>query len=149
MRAVVQLVDQARVLVDGETVGEIGRGLVVLLAVAAGDDERAMQWLADKIIGLRIFPDQAGKLNKSLSEVAGEMLVVSQFTLYGDCRKGRRPSYDRSAPPEEARHWYEKFAAYCGERLSRVECGRFQAEMVVEIINHGPVTLLLDSEKMF
>ncbi len=149
MRAVVQRVSQARVRVDGRTTGEIGRGFVVLLGVGAGDDEAAARYLAEKIAALRVFEDEQGKMNRSLEEIGGAVLAVSQFTLYGDCRKGRRPSFDRAARPEAARALYEKFIGALREHGLRVEQGVFQAMMEVELVNDGPVTLLLDSERTF
>jgi D-tyrosyl-tRNA(Tyr) deacylase len=149
MRAVVQRVSRARVTVDGRTTGEIGAGLVVLLGVSAGDDEQAARYLADKIAELRIFEDEAGKMNRSLLETGGAVLAVSQFTLYGDCRKGRRPSFDRAARPDPARSLYEKFVGFLRQRGVRVEQGMFQAMMEVELVNDGPVTMLLDSERLF
>jgi D-tyrosyl-tRNA(Tyr) deacylase len=149
MRAVVQRVSRARVTVDGRTTGEIGAGLVVLLGVGAGDDEQAARYLADKIAELRIFEDEAGKMNRSFLETGGALLAVSQFTLYGDCRKGRRPSFDRAARPDPARSLYEKFVGFLRQRGVRVEQGVFQAMMEVELVNDGPVTLLLDSERQF
>ncbi|HUR36434.1 MAG TPA: D-aminoacyl-tRNA deacylase [Terriglobales bacterium] len=149
MRAVIQRVTRASVTVDGEVVGQIGRGLLVLLGVATGDDEAAADYLADKTLGLRIFEDDAGKMNLSLADVGGEALVVSQFTLYGDVRKGKRPSFDRAARPEEANRLYEHFVQRI--RAAGIQCatGKFQAMMDVELVNDGPVTILLDSEKAF
>jgi D-tyrosyl-tRNA(Tyr) deacylase len=147
MRAVVQRVSRASVAVDGTVVGAIGAGLLVLLGVAKGDDEAAAEYLADKVLGLRIFADAEGKMNLGVLEAGGALLVVSQFTLYGDARKGRRPSFDRAAPPEEARRLYERFAAAARARGARVETGVFQAMMQVELVNEGPVTILCDSEK--
>ena len=149
MRAVVQRVSRARVTVDGRTTGEIGAGLVVLLGVSAGDDEQAARYLADKIAELRIFEDEAGKMNRSLLETGGAVLAVSQFTLYGDCRKGRRPSFDRAARPDPARSLYDKFVGFLRQRGVHVEQGVFQAMMEVELVNDGPVTMLLDSERQF
>lgn len=149
MRAVVQRVTEARVQVENKTVGEIGKGLVVLLGIGPEDNERDIEYLADKIIGLRIFDDQDGKMNISLREVEGELLVISQFTLYGDCRKGKRPSYAKAARPETAEMIYEKFVEYCRATGVKVETGKFQAMMLVEINNDGPVTLILDSNKEF
>ena len=149
MRAVVQRVSRARVTVDGRTTGEIGAGLVVLLGVSAGDDEQAARYLADKIAELRIFEDEAGKMNRSLLETGGAVLAVSQFTLYGDCRKGRRPSFDRAARPDPARSLYDKFVGFLRQRGVHVEQGVFQAMMEVELVNDGPVTMLLDSERLF
>lgn len=149
MRAVVQRVSQARVRVDGKVTGEIGRGVVVLLGVAREDDEAAAEQLAEKIAGLRLFNDEQGKMNRSLEEVSGGVLAISQFTLYGDCRKGRRPSFDRAAPAEQARALYESFIAALGRRGLRVETGVFQAMMDVELVNDGPVTLLVDTDRRF
>ncbi len=149
MRAVVQRVSRARVLVDGRVTGEIAHGFVVLLGIAAGDDESAARYLAEKIAQLRVFEDDAGKMNCSLEETGGAVLAVSQFTLYGDCRKGRRPSFDKAARPDLARSLYERFMDLLRERGIRVEAGVFQAMMKVELVNEGPVTLLLDSEKQF
>ncbi len=147
MRAVVQRVARSRVLVDGEVVGEIGGGFCVLLGVGVGDTEREAEWLADKIVNLRVFEDEAGKLNLSLSDTGGKILVVSQFTLYGDCRRGRRPSFVDAAAPDEGKRLYEYFVEQV--RLRRIEtaCGVFQAHMLVEIENDGPVTLILDTQK--
>ena len=149
MRAVVQRVSRARVTVEGRVTGEIAHGLLVLVGVGSADTEQDARWLADKIAELRVFEDDAGKMNRSLAEAAGAVLAVSQFTLYGDCRKGRRPSFDRAARPEQARALYEKFVAFLRERGLRVEEGVFQAMMQVELVNDGPVTLLLDSERQF
>jgi D-tyrosyl-tRNA(Tyr) deacylase len=149
MRAVIQRVDRARVLVGGEEVGAIGRGLVVLLGVGADDDAEHARYIAEKVANLRIFPDAEGKMNLSLSEVGGEVLVVSQFTLYGDCRKGRRPNFTQAAPPDKAYALYELVVEYLRNRGLAVATGRFQAEMMVEIHNHGPVTILLDSHRTF
>ena len=149
MRAVVQRVSEARVSVEGQLIGEIGKGLVVLLGVGLEDTEKDLEYLANKIIHLRVFEDQEGKMNLSLQETSGELLIVSQFTLYGDCRKGKRPSYDRAARPEGAEALYNRFVDYCRSSGIRVETGRFQAMMLVDIHNDGPVTLLLDSRKEF
>jgi D-tyrosyl-tRNA(Tyr) deacylase len=148
MRAVLQRVKRARVEVNGEVVGAIERGLAVLLGVAASDGKADADYLVDKILGLRIFPDDEGKMNRSVTEAGGSLLVVSQFTLYGDCRKGRRPSFDRAAPPEAARSLYEYFVERARARNIRVETGIFQAIMSVELVNEGPVTILCDSEKL-
>jgi D-tyrosyl-tRNA(Tyr) deacylase len=145
MRAVVQRVREGSVSVDGETISRIGSGLLVFLGVARDDTTAGAETLADKIVHLRIFEDDAGKLNRSLLEVGGEMLVVSQFTLYGDCRKGRRPSFVDAAPPEAANALYEHFVAKVGEHGVRVATGRFRALMAVSLINDGPVTLILES----
>lgn len=149
MRAVVQRVTRSRVTVEGITAGEIGKGLNVLLGIGRADTEKDIQYLADKIINLRIFEDGAGKMNLSLRDVGGELLVISQFTLYGDCRRGKRPGFDRAARPEAAQALYEKFLECCRGFGIKVEAGKFQAEMLVEIFNDGPVTILLDSGKEF
>ncbi|MBI1941483.1 MAG: D-tyrosyl-tRNA(Tyr) deacylase [Acidobacteria bacterium] len=149
MRAVVQRVSRGEVRVDGKVVGRVGRGLVVLLGIAAGDTAETGQALAEKIANLRIFDDAEGRMNRSLLETGGAALCVSQFTLYGDCRKGRRPSFDRAAAPEAARALYEDFVASLRALGVSVETGKFQAMMDVELVNDGPVTLLLDSEKVF
>ena len=149
MRAVVQRVSRARVTVSGEVAGEIGLGLLVLLGVGAGDTRHEADYLADKTIGLRIFEDAGGKMNLSVAEVGGALLVVSQFTLYGDARRGKRPSFDAAAPPEQARELYEYFVEKVRAAGLRCETGRFQETMHVELINEGPVTILLDSGKGF
>ncbi len=149
MRAVVQRVSRAKVTVAGEVTGEIGGGLLILLGVAEGDTTADAIALADKIVGLRIFPDGDGKMNLSLAETAGGMLVVSQFTLLGDCRKGRRPSFIAAARPEHAIDLYEQFVAEVRRRGITVGTGRFQEHMDVELVNDGPVTLLIDSRKEF
>ena len=149
LRAVLQRVRRCRVTVDGKTVGEIGAGLLVLLGVGHADTETAAGHLAEKIAGLRIFEDAAGKMNLSVRDVQGELLVVSQFTLYGDARHGKRPSFDSAAPPQRARQLYECFVEKVRAAGLRCETGQFQAEMEVELVNHGPVTILLDSEKVF
>ena len=149
MRAVVQRVSRASVTVDGEITGKIGKGLLVLLGVSTDDEESDAIYLLDKIINLRIFEDAAGKMNLSLAETNGELLVVSQFTLYGDTRRGRRPSYIEAAAPEKANSLYEFFVAEARKQIGRVETGRFQAMMDVELVNDGPVTILLDSRKLF
>jgi len=149
MRACVQRVSQAQVTVGEATVGRIDHGLLVLLGVAADDTADDARKLADKIIQLRVFDDEAGKMNRSLADVGGAMLVVSQFTLLGDCRKGRRPSYDAAAPPELAKTLYELFVARAREQGLEVATGRFREMMQVHLINDGPVTLLLDTRKVF
>jgi D-tyrosyl-tRNA(Tyr) deacylase len=149
MRACVQRVSRAQVTVAGEVVGRIGPGLLVLLGVAAGDGEDDARHLAEKIVSLRVFDDEAGKMNRSLADAGGGLLVVSQFTLLGDCRKGRRPSFDAAAPPDLARSLYERFADCVRERGIEVATGRFREMMQVELVNDGPVTLLLDSRKAF
>jgi len=145
VRAVVQRVSSARVEVDGEVTGSIGRGLLVLLGVGQGDTEKQAAWLAEKIAGLRIFEDEAGKMNLSAEEVGGGVLVVSQFTLLADCRKGRRPSFTEAAPPEVAERLYQEFVRRVRECGVRVETGVFQAKMRVHLVNEGPVTIWLDT----
>lgn len=149
MRAVVQRVSNARVTVDHEVVGEIGLGFVVLLGAGQGDDESDVDYLARKVSGLRVFEDEAGQMNLSLADVDGEMLVISQFTLFGDCRKGRRPSFIHALEPDRAAALVELFVARCREEGIDVATGRFRAMMDVELCNSGPVTLLLDSKKLF
>jgi len=144
MRAVLQRVSRAAVRVDGETVGSIGRGFVVLAGFAPTDEEPAVEWMAEKIVGLRVFADAADKMNLALADVDGAVLVVSQFTLYGDASKGRRPSFVGAAAPERAEALYDRFVALLRERGVRVETGRFRAMMDVELVNDGPVTLLLE-----
>jgi D-aminoacyl-tRNA deacylase len=147
MRAVVQRVRSARVLAGGSVAGEIGRGLLVLLGVTHGDTAADASFLAGKVAGLRIFEDDGGRMNLSATDVAGSLLVVSQFTLYGDCRKGRRPSFDAAARPEEAQALYETFVAAVRALGLPVATGVFQAHMQVELVNDGPVTLILDTAK--
>ena len=149
MRAVVQRVSQASVCVDKQICGAIGPGLLVLLGVGKNDSEQDAALLADKIANLRIFDDEHGLMNLSLLEVQGEMLVVSQFTLFGDCRKGRRPSYSTAAPPTEAARLYEQFIREIRAKRIPVATGKFQTMMDVALVNNGPVTLLLDTEKQF
>jgi D-tyrosyl-tRNA(Tyr) deacylase len=149
MRAVIQRVSHARVVVDGQVTGEIGPGLVVLLGVGKGDGPDAASYLAEKISRLRVFGDADGKMNRSLLENGGAALVISQFTLYGDVRRGRRPGFDDAAPPASAKQLYEAFVRCLRQTGVRVETGVFQARMEVELVNEGPVTLLLDSNKLF
>lgn len=149
MRAVVQRVKSGAVSVGEETVGKIGRGLVVLLGVGQGDGPEDARYLAEKTVHLRIFEDEAGKLNLSVKDVGGEILVISQFTLFGDCRHGRRPSFMEAAAPKEAEQLYKLYVQSCREQGVNVATGVFQAEMLVSIANHGPVTILLDSKKLF
>ncbi len=149
MRAVIQRVSRARVSVGENVTGEIGPGLMVLLGVGREDGPEAAEYLAEKIANLRVFEDEAGKMNRSLVETGGAALVVSQFTLYGDVRRGRRPGFDRAAPPEPAKALYELFVEELRRHGVRVETGVFQAQMTVELANEGPVTILLDSEKTF
>jgi D-tyrosyl-tRNA(Tyr) deacylase len=146
MKACVQRVSRAKVTIAGEVCAEIGKGMLVLLGVAAGDEESDARQLADKIAGLRIFEDQQGKMNLSLRDVDGAMLVVSQFTLLGDCRKGRRPSFDAAAPPDMAEKLYQQFVACVKAQGLPVATGRFREHMQVELLNDGPVTLLLDTK---
>jgi D-tyrosyl-tRNA(Tyr) deacylase len=147
VKAVLQRVSRASVTVDGAVVGKIGRGLLVLLGVEQGDTESDARQLADKTVQLRIFDDADGKMNLALPDVGGAVIVVSQFTLLGDCRKGRRPSFIQAAPPEVAERLYEHFIAAVGVQRIPVESGRFRAMMEVELVNDGPVTLILDSRK--
>lgn len=149
MRAVIQRVSNAKVTVVGETVGSINAGLLVLLGVAHDDDESDADYLARKTAGMRIFEDAAGKMNHSVLDIEGQVLVVSQFTLFGDCRRGRRPSFDDAAPPARADELYQRYAAQLTQQGLRVETGTFQAMMKVELANEGPVTILLDSKKLF
>jgi D-tyrosyl-tRNA(Tyr) deacylase len=148
MRAVVQRVSRAQVSVGSEITGEIGLGLMVLLGVGRDDSQADAIYLAEKIAGLRVFEDSAGKMNLGLAEVGGAVLAVSQFTLYGDVRKGKRPSFDAAAGAEKARELYEFFVEWIRGLGLRCETGRFQATMKVELVNDGPVTILLDSEKV-
>jgi len=149
MRAVVQRVTRGRVSVGAEVTGEIGHGLVVLLGVGRKDGEGDAEYLASKVAGLRIFADESGKMNRSVAETGGSILAVSQFTLYGDVTKGRRPAFDAAAPAEQARKLYEHFIAKAASLGVSCQSGRFQENMQVELINDGPVTILLDSEKIF
>lgn len=149
MRAVVQRVAEARVEVDGQVVGAIDRGLLVLLGVGEGDGEQDLAYLAEKTAGLRIFEDEQGKMNLSVVDVGGAVLVVSQFTLYGDCRKGRRPSFTPAAAPQEANRLYEDYVLRLRAAGLKVATGVFQAHMRVSLCNEGPVTLLLDSRRGF
>jgi D-tyrosyl-tRNA(Tyr) deacylase len=144
MRAVIQRVSEARVVVDGETTGQIEQGILIYLGVGRDDSEKEADALLEKICVLRIFPDEAGKMNRNVEEIDGGLLIVSQFTLLGDCRKGRRPSFDAAAPPDEARRLYEYFVARARERNLPVGMGRFQAHMDVHSINDGPVTFVLE-----
>ena len=149
MRAVVQRVSRAKVTVAGQVIGEIGRGLLVLLGVGESDAESDAEYLSEKIAGLRIFEDEHGKMNRSVADWGGGILVVSQFTLYGDVRRGKRPSFDAAASPEHARQLYEYFVGCIGRAGLSCSTGRFQEMMQVELVNEGPVTILLDSQKMF
>jgi len=149
MRAVVQRVKSSSVTVDGKVIGQIGKGLLVFLGVSNDDTVEDASYLSEKIMTLRIFEDEEGKMNKSLLDIDGEMLVVSQFTIMGDVRKGRRPSFSQAAPPDVAMELYETFTNMCRIKVKKVETGQFQAEMLVNIANDGPVTILLDSKKLF
>lgn len=149
MRAVVQRVKFSKVEVDGKIIGSINKGLNVLLGVSKEDSADDIKYLKDKILNLRIFEDEEGKMNKSLIDVSGELLVISQFTLYGDCRKGKRPSFTEALGGEEAKKFYEEFVKECKEVLGNVETGEFGADMKVTIENDGPVTIILDSKKTF
>ncbi len=147
MRACIQRVREARVTVEGVVTGQIGRGLVVLLGVGQNDGAAEVEWLADKIVGLRIFEDDAGKMNRSLAEVGGAMLVVSQFTLYGDARRGRRPSFTDAAPPELAERLYGEFVAKVRGAAIEVATGKFREHMDVSLVNDGPVTIWIDTSE--
>ncbi len=147
MKAVIQRVAEAGVEVGGKPVGNIGRGILILLGVEKGDGERDADWLAEKIVNLRIFEDEAGKMNLSVREIEGELLAVSQFTLAGNCAKGRRPSFDTAAPPVEANRLYEYFVGKLRALGTKVETGIFQAMMQVSLVNDGPVTFILESPK--
>jgi D-tyrosyl-tRNA(Tyr) deacylase len=149
MRAVIQRVRRASVTINGTVHGEIGRGMVVLLGIHGNDRLTDLQWLAEKVVNLRIFDDQQGKMNLSLADIAGAMLIISQFTLYGDCRKGRRPGFSSAAAPDIAEPLYRRFIEEIKNKQVKVASGIFQAVMDVELVNEGPVTLLLDSEKQF
>lgn len=149
MRAVVQRVKSGSVSVDGETVAKTGAGLLVLLGIAADDTQKDMEYIADKCVNLRIFEDADDVMNLSVGDIGGEILLVSQFTLYGDARKGRRPSYSKAAPPDMASGIYEQAASVFRQKYANIKTGRFQAHMEVELINDGPVTILLDSNKEF
>jgi D-tyrosyl-tRNA(Tyr) deacylase len=149
MRAVVQRVSRAEVRVDGAVVGKIGKGFLALVAAGDDDTDEDVSYLADKVVGLRVFPDENGQMNKALAEVGGALLVVSQFTLFGDCRKGRRPSFVKAMAPGPAEQMYEKFVAAARATGIPVETGRFRAMMEVDLVNDGPVTLLIDSKRVF
>jgi D-tyrosyl-tRNA(Tyr) deacylase len=149
LRAVVQKVAQANVKVDGNIIGEIGKGLLVLLGMQESDDEKVMEYMIDKIIHLRIFEDEEGKMNLSLKDVNGELLIVPNFTLYGDARKGKRPSYTKAAPPVVAEKLYNTFVEKAKATGIKTEQGKFQSHMEVSLLNDGPVTILIDSDKTF
>jgi D-aminoacyl-tRNA deacylase len=149
MRAVVQRVTRAKVTVEGRITGEIGTGLLVLLGVSQNDTTASADYMVDKVLGLRVFEDDAGKMNRSVVDVAGAVLAVSQFTLFGDVRRGKRPSFDQAARPEKAKELYEYFVASVRAAGTRCETGIFQATMDVELVNSGPVTIMIDSEKLF
>lgn len=149
MRAVVQRVKRGSVTVAGEVVGAIGLGHVVLLGVARADTEADADYMADKVAGLRVFEDEQGKMNRSIADVGGAVLAISQFTLYGDVRRGRRPGFDRAGRPEQAEPLYQRFVQRLRAAGLQVETGRFQTHMEVDLVNDGPVTILLDSEKAF
>lgn len=144
MKAVIQRVSSASVTVDGQVVGRIGQGIMVLLGVEKGDAEASADWLAEKIVGLRIFEDEAGKMNRALTDIGGAVLAVSQFTLAGNCDKGRRPSFDTAAPAEEGKRLYDYFIAALKRQNVPVETGIFQADMQVALVNDGPVTFILE-----
>ena|SRR5579862_6585867 len=145
MRIVIQRVKEARVEVDGQVTGAIGPGMLIFLGIARTDSEKVVSYLVQKVLGIRIFPDEAGKMNRNIQQVEGGLLIVSQFTLYGDCRKGRRPSFDLAANPEEAARLYEYFVALVRQSGITVQTGRFQAHMQVHLVNDGPVTLICES----
>ncbi len=149
MRAVVQRVTRASVTVEGETVGEIGKGLVILLGVASDDTQNDVEYLAEKIAALRVFDDEDGRMNLSVKDAGGALLVVSQFTLYGDVRRGLRPSWSDAAPPEIAEPLYESFVLNLKKDLAQIATGSFRRMMQLELVNDGPVTILLDSRKLF
>ena len=149
MRSIIQRVSRAKVSVKGEITGEIGKGILVLLGVSRSDSEKEALYTLEKTLNLRIFEDAEGKMNLSLLDIQGELLVVSQFTLYGDTRKGRRPSFIEAAAPVRANELYEFFVNQARKQIAKVETGRFQAMMDVELVNDGPVTILIDSDKLF
>lgn len=149
MRSVIQRVTRASVEVQGETLGKIGKGLLVLLGVSDDDTDTDLEYMAEKISGLRIFEDEDEKMNLSIANIGGEFLVVSQFTLYGDCRKGKRPSFTAAGRPDYANEMYEKFVSVLRKKGFSVQTGKFGADMKVELVNDGPVTLLIDSKKTF
>lgn len=147
MRAVIQRVERASVTIGGTEIAGIGRGILALVAIERRDLQEDLEWMAKKIVELRIFDDDEGRLNRSLLEVGGQLLLVSQFTLYGDCRKGRRPSYSDAAPPAQAQELYQSFVSLTRRYVPDVQSGQFQASMEVELINSGPVTLIIDTPR--
>lgn len=149
MRAVLQRVSEASVKVDNNIIGQIQKGFVVLLGIGKEDNEEDIKYICEKIINLRVFEDAQDKMNLSVLDVEGELLIISQFTIYGDCRKGRRPSFDTAAKVEEAKRLYEKFLEEIKNNGIKIEAGEFQADMKVSLVNDGPVTMLLDSKRMF
>jgi len=149
MRCVVQRVSRAAVRVAGQVIGEIGSGLMVLVGIGQEDGPQDIDWMTEKVIGLRIFEDPEGKMNLSLCDVQGELLLISQFTLFGDCRKGKRPSFSDAAPPETAKALFDEMVGTVRQRGIKTATGEFQANMDVELVNQGPVTILLDSKKKF
>lgn len=149
MRSVIQRVSRASVAVDGEVIGRIEKGLLVLLGVSDDDTDADLNYMADKVSGLRIFEDEEEKMNLSVADIGGEILVISQFTLYGDCRKGKRPSFVSAGKPDYANAMYEKFVKALSEKGFNVQTGEFGADMKVELVNDGPVTLMIDSKKIF
>lgn len=146
MKCVVQRVNNASVLVDGSICGKISKGLLVFLGISDDDTEQDIKWMADKIIGLRIFEDENERMNFSLKDVKGELLIISQFTLYGNCKKGKRPDFTAAGKPEFAKMMYDKFVDYCRKNFGEVETGIFAADMKVNLENDGPVTLIIDSK---
>lgn len=148
MRAIIQRVKSASVKINGEIKGEAGEGLLIFLGVGKGDSDGDLRYIADKALGLRIFEDENGKMNRSVADISGDLLVISQFTLYGDCRKGKRPSFEGAMAPKEAEEMYERFVAYVKESGLKTETGEFGADMKVELLNDGPVTIILDSSKI-
>ncbi len=148
MRFVIQVVSEANVKIEGQIRGSIGKGFMVLIGVGQGDDEKIADKMVSKLLGLRIFPDENGKTNLSLSDVDGELLLISQFTLYADCRKGNRPSFINAGAPDEAERLYEYIVSKCREQIPKVGTGEFGAEMQVSLVNEGPFTIILDSDVM-
>ena len=148
MRFVIQVVSEANVKIDGDIKGSIGRGFMVLIGVGQDDNEQIADKMVSKLLGLRIFPDESGKTNLSLENVGGELLLISQFTLYADCRKGNRPSFIRAGAPDEANRLYEYIVAKCREKVPRVDTGEFGADMKVSLVNEGPFTIILDSDEL-